>query len=122
MTITALGALHEQASAEFGQSRSHHWRCGFYRFLPVEEVIEAGAEIPCVDNFFNGPRMHPNDGRFVSNFVVQTLPENDPKQRRSDICLAKSRRDWAPSAELRDGLKNTIGYFDKLLSERTVSP
>lgn len=145
-----------------------------------------------VARIFNtyGPRMHPNDGRVVSNFIVQALkgepitiygdgsqtrsfcyvddliegfvrlmdtpkdltgpvnlgnpsefsmkelaeltlemtgskskltflalPEDDPKQRQPDIAQARERLGWQPTVPLRDGLRHTIGYFDKLLSE-----
>jgi len=39
------------------------------------------------------------------------LPENDPKQRKPDITLARQRLDWNPSVLLRDGLKKTLDYF-----------
>lgn len=136
-----------------------------------------------------GPRMHPNDGRVVSNFIVQALknqpitlfgdgqqtrsfcycddliegmirmmntcddivgpinignpgeftirelaekvialtgsssqlvfrplPQDDPRQRRPDITLAKEKLGWEPTIQLDQGLKNTINYFDALLS------
>ncbi|HQL10408.1 UDP-glucuronic acid decarboxylase family protein [Oligosphaera ethanolica] len=136
-----------------------------------------------------GPRMHPNDGRVVSNFIVQALknqpitlfgdgqqtrsfcycddliegmirmmntcddivgpinignpgeftirelaekvialtgsssqlvfrplPQDDPRQRRPDITLAKEKLGWEPTIQLEQGLKNTINYFDALLS------
>ncbi|MDX2156948.1 MAG: UDP-glucuronic acid decarboxylase family protein [Hyphomicrobiaceae bacterium] len=147
-----------------------------------------------VARIFNtyGPRMHPNDGRVVSNFVVQALkgepitiygeglqtrsfcyvddliegfvrlmgsgpeitgpvnlgnpgeftirqlaelaiemtgsrskltflplPQDDPKQRQPDIAMARKELDWAPTVPLREGLRHTIGYFDRLLSEGT---
>ncbi len=131
-----------------------------------------------------GPRMHPNDGRVVSNFIVQAvsgeditiygdgsqsrsfcyvddlieglvsmmssppevtgpfnmgnavevtikelaekilqitggtsklvfkpLPDDDPKQRRPDITLARKNLDWEPKTALDQGLINTIAYF-----------
>lgn len=150
-----------------------------------------GLEIK-VARIFNtyGPRMHPSDGRVVSNFVVQALkrepitiygdgeqtrsfcyvddlidglirlmespadltgpinlgnpveftmhdlaemvlketgssspivreplPEDDPKQRRPDISLAKQFLDWTPKVPLREGLKPTTVYFRSLLSD-----
>ena len=143
-----------------------------------------------VGRIFNtyGPRMHPNDGRVVSNFIVQALkgekitiygdgqqtrsfcyvddliegfvrlmktepgitgpvnlgnpaeftmlelaekvlklvggkskltfmrlPEDDPKQRKPNIELAKDKLDWEPMVQLDEGLKRTVDYFTKLL-------
>ena len=135
-----------------------------------------------------GPRMHPQDGRVVSNFIVQALrgdpitiygdgmqtrsfcyysdlirgflalmdsepsfsgpcnignpveftmldlaslvieltnststlqfdplPQDDPKQRRPDISLAKAKLGWEPQVELREGLVNTINYFKEAI-------
>jgi UDP-glucuronate decarboxylase len=52
-----------------------------------------------------------------SKIVSQPLPQDDPKQRRPDISLAKSLLNWQPQIQLREGLKKTIDYFDKLLRE-----
>jgi UDP-glucuronate decarboxylase len=46
-----------------------------------------------------------------SKIVYQALPEDDPKQRRPDITLAKSLLNWEPTVKLEDGLKRTIAYF-----------
>jgi UDP-glucuronate decarboxylase len=147
----------------------------------------------CVARIFNtyGPRMHPNDGRVVSNFIVQALrgapitlygdgsqtrafcfvddliggflrlmaasdevtgpinlgnphetsvaelaelvlsltgsrspitrrplPIDDPVQRCPDIEQASTLLAWHPTTPLQEGLKHTIAYFDKLLTER----
>ena len=144
-----------------------------------------------VGRIFNtyGPRMHPNDGRVVSNFIVQALrgepitlygdgnqtrsfcycsdlieaflrmmgtpdevtgpvnlgnaaeftiaqlaelvieltnssstivrkplPADDPRQRRPDTTIAESVLGWKATTPLREGLSQTIPYFDKLLS------
>jgi len=144
-----------------------------------------------VARIFNtyGPRMHPHDGRVVSNFIVQALlgrditiygdgaqtrsfcyvddlidglvrlmatndevtgpinignpheiaiselagividltgsksrvvmrprPEDDPRQRRPDISRAQALLGWAPRTELKQGLIQTIAYFETLLS------
>ena len=135
-----------------------------------------------------GPRMHPNDGRVVSNFIVQALkgepitiygdgsqtrsfcyvddliegmvrmmrspadfvgpvnmgnpiersmldlaetvlrlvggpstitfkplPQDDPRQRRPDIALAREALGWQPKVSLEDGLRETIRYFRRCL-------
>jgi UDP-glucuronate decarboxylase len=140
-----------------------------------------------------GPRMHPNDGRVVSNFIVQALqgqditiygdgsqtrafcyvddliegfvrimrsdpdvvgpinlgnpheipvrelaerviaqtgssskivhrplPQDDPLQRCPDITRAQQVLGWQPTVPLEEGLKRTIAYFDRLLTERGV--
>ena len=55
-----------------------------------------GLEIK-VARIFNtyGPRMHPNDGRVVSNFIVQALEErahHDLRRRRADALVLLRRR------------------------------
>ncbi len=46
-----------------------------------------------------------------SKMVFRPLPEDDPKQRRPDISLAKAKLGWQPSVKVDDGLKKTIDYF-----------
>ena len=43
------------------------------------------------------------------------LPEDDPKQRRPDITLAKDLLNWAPKISLQQGLTETVKYFQKTL-------
>jgi UDP-glucuronate decarboxylase len=149
-----------------------------------------------VARIFNtyGPRMHPNDGRVVSNFIIQALkskpitlfgdgsqtrafcyvddliegflrlmasddsltgpvnlgnpvemsvadlaerivgltgarskieyrplPMDDPTQRCPDISQARAVLGWEPQVALDAGLKRTIAYFDRLLSEANMA-
>lgn len=46
-----------------------------------------------------------------SKLVYMALPQDDPKQRRPDISLAKSILDWEPKVHLENGLVKTIAYF-----------
>ena len=50
-----------------------------------------------------------------SRLVFRPLPEDDPRQRRPDIGLARARLDWQPSVPLEEGLSRTIAYFKTLL-------
>lgn len=163
-------------------------RCAETLFFDYQR--EHGVKIK-VARIFNtyGPRMHPNDGRVVSNFIIQALkgeditvygagqqtrsfcyvddlievfvrlmdspddvtgpintgnpgeftilelaqkvialtgsrsklihlplPQDDPRQRKPDITLAKKHLAWEPRIKLEDGLKPTIAYFDRLVS------
>ena len=49
-----------------------------------------------------------------SKIVYRSLPSDDPKQRRPVIDLAKERLKWQPTVALRDGLKKTISYFERI--------
>jgi UDP-glucuronate decarboxylase len=46
-----------------------------------------------------------------SKIVYLPLPEDDPKQRKPDITLAKSALGWQPIVDLETGLSRTIDYF-----------
>ena len=50
-----------------------------------------------------------------SKLVHEPLPQDDPTQRRPDISLARATLGWEPQVKLRDGLRQTIAYFDGLL-------
>lgn len=51
----------------------------------------------------------------ASKLVNMPLPQDDPKQRKPDIRVARAELDWSPKIPLREGLKPTIAYFDGLL-------
>jgi len=55
-----------------------------------------------------------------SEIIYEPLPEDDPKQRRPDITLAKDKLGWEPKVPLREGLKKTIAYFSELLKADTI--
>lgn len=164
-------------------------RCSETLFFDYHRQNQVNIRVVRIFNTY-GPRMHPNDGRVVSNFVVQALknhditvfgdgsqtrsfcyvddmikglvrmmkapddfigpvnlgnpkeysilelaqkiigitqskskivfnrlPQDDPLQRRPDISLAKEKLQWRPLIELNEGLKKTVEYFDKILSD-----
>jgi UDP-glucuronate decarboxylase len=163
-------------------------RCAETLFFDYHRQHQVDIKVVRIFNTY-GPRMHPNDGRVVSNFIVQALkgeditiygngqqtrsfcyvddlidglvrmmnsaagltgpvnmgnptemtmlelaenvlrltsskaklifkplPQDDPKQRQPDIGLAKSQLGWQPKVALADGLKETIAYFKKTVS------
>ncbi len=163
-------------------------RCAETLFFDYHRQHRLEIKVARIFNTY-GPRMHPNDGRVVSNFIVQALrgspitiygdgsqtrsfcyvddliegfvrlmgspadvtgpvnlgnpgefsirelaeqtiemtgskstltfmplPQDDPKQRQPDISLAQGQLGWQPKVPLREGLKHTIEYFDRLMS------
>jgi UDP-glucuronate decarboxylase len=50
-----------------------------------------------------------------SKIVFRPLPYDDPRQRRPNIELAKSKLEWEPKVKLEDGLKPVIEYFRQLV-------
>jgi len=164
-------------------------RCAETLFFDYHRQHHLEIKVMRIFNTY-GPRMHPNDGRVVSNFIVQALrgeditiygdggqtrsfcfvddlingmlklmasdadftgpvnignpgessmlelaelvlkltnsrsklkhlplPQDDPKQRRPDITLAKNKLDWAPHVALEAGLRKTIDYFKTVVTQ-----
>jgi UDP-glucuronate decarboxylase len=57
-----------------------------------------------------------------SKIEYRPLPEDDPKQRRPDIALARSTLGWEPTIRLEEGLAKTVAYFDQLLKSGETLP
>ena len=55
-----------------------------------------------------------------SRLVHRPKPEDDPRQRKPDISRAQEVLGWVPKTPLREGLKHTIAYFEKMLTERGI--
>jgi UDP-glucuronate decarboxylase len=161
-------------------------RCAETLFFDYHRQHGVDIRVARIFNCY-GPRMHPNDGRVVSNFVVQALqgkditiygdgsqtrsfcfvddmiegfcrlmdqeetvgpvnignpgeftirelaemvlkltnsasrlqflplPQDDPRQRKPDITLAKKVLGWEPKIQLEAGLKEVIAYFSAVL-------
>ena len=50
-----------------------------------------------------------------SEVTFETLPEDDPMQRKPDISLAKDRLNWEAKTDRSEGLRQTIDYFRKVI-------
>jgi UDP-glucuronate decarboxylase len=44
-------------------------------------------------------------------FINLELPVDDPKQRKPDITLAKTKLNWEPTVSTRIGIEKTLNYF-----------
>lgn len=53
-----------------------------------------------------------------SKLVYESLPQDDPAKRKPDITLAKEELGWSPRIPVDEGLRKTIEYFRRLLTER----
>jgi dTDP-glucose 4,6-dehydratase len=49
------------------------------------------------------------------------LPQDDPKQRRPDITKARQLLGWEPKVDLETGLRRSLEYFKKAVTEDTAA-
>lgn len=57
-----------------------------------------------------------------SKIAYLDLPEDDPKQRKPDISLAKKVLGWEPKYTRAEGLKPTLDYFKKKVLGASANP
>ena len=99
-------------------------------FCYVDDLIDAMIKMMNSEKGFTGPVNIGNPGEFTmlqlaemvltlsnskSKIIYQPLPSDDPKQRQPNIDFAKDKLGWQPKVELKDGLKETIAYFKKMI-------
>jgi UDP-glucuronate decarboxylase len=99
-------------------------------FCYVDDLIEGFVRLMDSPDGFTGPVNIGNPCEFTikqlaelvidltgsrSPLVHEPLPADDPKQRQPDITIAREILGWEPTVQLREGLINTIAYFDELL-------
>ena len=99
-------------------------------FCYVDDLVEAMIRMMESRADFTGPVNIGNPGEFSmlqlaelvirmthskSKLIFKQLPQDDPKQRRPDITLAKSELSWEPTIDLESGLEKTISYFSKMI-------
>ena len=99
-------------------------------FCYVDDLIDAMIKMMNSEKGFIGPVNIGNPGEFTmlqlaemvlmlsnskSKIIYQPLPSDDPKQRQPNIDLAKDKLAWQPKVELKDGLRETIAYFKKMI-------
>lgn len=55
-----------------------------------------------------------------AKLVHEPLPKDDPKQRRPDITLARTKLGWEPKIDLEDGIKTTIDWFKGYIKDKKI--
>ncbi|HBE02999.1 MAG: NAD-dependent dehydratase [Spirochaetes bacterium GWF1_41_5] len=94
-------------------------------FCYVDDLVDGIIRMMNTENF-TGPVNLGNPDEFTirelaekvllltkssSKIIYEPLPSDDPKKRKPDISLAKTRLGWEPEIKLSEGLKKTIAYF-----------
>lgn len=114
-------ALANEPLTVFGDGRQTRSFCyvsdlvdGIYRLLlsDVSDPVNVGnpAEMTVLE-FAEAIRRATGS---ASTVVHQALPTDDPKQRRPDISVARTRLGWDPKVPLDEGLRETVAYFRAL--------
>jgi UDP-glucuronate decarboxylase len=98
-------------------------------FCYRDDLIEGFIRMMAAADDFIGPVNIGNPGEFTirelaelvieltgakSKLVQRPLPADDPTRRRPDITLAKAKLKWEPKVPLREGLAETIKWFQSI--------
>ncbi len=98
-------------------------------FCYMDDLIEGFLRLMESDASVTGPVNLGNPGEFTmlelaqkvlaitgskSKLIHMPLPSDDPKQRRPDITLARTKLGWEPKIALTEGLARTVEYFSRL--------
>jgi len=98
-------------------------------FCYVDDLVDGLIRLMATDNDFTGPVNLGNPVEFTirdladkvvaltgseARIEFAPLPQDDPRQRRPDITLAKTILGWQPTVSLDDGLVRTVAYFRDL--------
>ncbi len=104
-------------------------------FCYVDDLIDGFLRLMNSPDEFSGPVNLGNPDEFnmielaelvkkatnsSSEIKYEQLPEDDPRQRRPDISLAKEKLGWEPKVKLEEGLNKTVEYFADLLQSQKI--
>lgn len=95
-------------------------------FCYVDDLVEGFLRLMDSADEVTGPINLGNPGEFSMRELAEKviaitgsrspisflpLPQDDPRQRRPDISLAKEKLDWSPAIALDQGLERTVSFF-----------
>lgn len=101
-------------------------------FQYVDDLIEGMVRMMATEDSFTGPVNIGNPREFTilelaelvikiigskSKIVFEPLPHDDPRQRKPDITLARTKLDWEPKVRLEEGLIPMIEYFKTIIDK-----
>ncbi|HEX2922330.1 MAG TPA: UDP-glucuronic acid decarboxylase family protein [Bacteroidales bacterium] len=99
-------------------------------FQYIDDLLDGLIKLMNTPDSFTGPVNLGNPGEFTirqlaelvikmtgskSKIIYLPLPQDDPRQRKPDISLAKKELDWEPTITFESGLTKTIEYFRHVL-------
>ena len=99
-------------------------------FQYVDDLIEGMVRMMATEDSFTGPVNIGSPREFTilelaelvikmtgsqSKIVFEPLPHDDPRQRKPDITLAKTKLNWEPTIRLEQGLLPMIEYFKTII-------
>jgi UDP-glucuronate decarboxylase len=104
-------------------------------FCYVDDLIEGILRLMATEGGVTGPVNLGNPMEFTmkelaervlkqtgskSQLIYLPLPADDPRQRQPDITLARKALGWEPKVQLAEGLRETIEYFRRPQSSRSI--
>ncbi len=99
-------------------------------FCYVDDLIDGLVRLMGSEPAFTGPVNIGNPSEFTirelaekviamtgstGGLVTMPLPQDDPRQRKPDITLARAKLGWEPKVMLDEGLQDTIDYFRSVM-------
>jgi dTDP-glucose 4,6-dehydratase len=113
-------ALKNKPLTVFGEGRQTRSFCyvsdlidGIYRLMMSSYDLPVNIGNPVEMTMLEFARQIIQATGSRSRITFKPLPQDDPKQRRPDISLARQHLKWEPKVPLTQGLVKTIEYFRK---------
>jgi dTDP-glucose 4,6-dehydratase len=113
-------ALRNEPITVFGEGKQTRSFCycsdlieGIYRLMMSDYPLPVNIGNPREMSMLEFAREIIGATGAKSKIVFKPLPQDDPKQRKPDITLARKLLKWEPKVELSEGLARTIEYFRK---------
>ncbi len=117
-------ALHNMPLSIYGDGKQTRSFCyvddlieGIVRLMEVEYAAPMNLGNPEEFTVHDLARLIKSLTGSSSEIVYSELPQDDPKQRRPDISIARQILDWSPKVPVREGLVRTIKHFSGLRDE-----